>query len=72
MQMVAEHRNGWRVATLCAAVGIPRSSFYRWQKPRPQAGVKRISPRALTPPERQRVLELLHEPRFVDLAPAEV
>ena len=31
MQLVAEHRNGLRVAALCAAVGIPRSSFYRWQ-----------------------------------------
>ena len=69
---MAEHRNGVGVATLCAALGVPRASFYRWQQPRPRIGAKRCSPRALTSPERQRVLELLHEPRFADLAPAEI
>jgi putative transposase len=34
--------------------------------------VKRCSKRALSEGERKRVLDVLHEPRFVDLAPAEV
>jgi putative transposase len=34
--------------------------------------VRRVTPRALAQDERTRVLEILHEPRFVDLAPAEV
>jgi putative transposase len=38
----------------------------------PTALVQRASPRALSDEERQRVLDVLHEPRFCDLAPAEV
>ena len=34
--------------------------------------MKRFVPRALTTDERRNVLDVLHEPRFVDLAPAEV
>ena len=72
MRLVAGRGKELGVAALCAAVGIPRASFYRWQKPSPIAVRERTSPRALSAPERQRVLEVLHEPRFVDLAPAEV
>ena len=72
MRLVAERGKEWGVARLCAAVGIPRASFYRRQTPPPVSARKRPSSRALSAPERQRVLEVLHEPRFVDLAPAEV
>jgi len=72
MQAVAGNRMKRGVAALCAALGVPRASFYRWQRPRPPADSKRSSSRALTSQERQQVLETLHEPRFVDLAPAEV
>ena len=68
MRAVAENRSPRGVV----ALGLPRSSFYRWQKPRPPADSRRTSPRALTSLERQQILEVLHEPRFVDLAPAEV
>ena len=72
MQLVVERGKEFGVKTLCATVGIPRASFYRRQQPRPVAARERTSPRALTPPERQAALELLHEPRFVDLSPSEV
>ena len=72
MRLVAERGKEWGVAALCAAVGIPRASFYRRQQPPRVPAWERISPRALSAPERQRVVEILHEPRFVDLAPAEV
>jgi len=72
MRLVAERGKEWGVAALCTAVGIPRASFYRRQQPLAVPARERTSPRALTPPERQRVVEMLHEPRFVDLAPAEV
>jgi putative transposase len=72
MRVVDQNRTDRGVAALCTALGVSRSSFYRWQKTRPRTGVKRTSPRALTPLERRQVLETLHEPRFVDLAPAEV
>ena len=60
----------------CAALGVPRASLYRRRavlagppiEPRPRPRPER----ALSAAERQTVLELLREPRFVDLAPAEV
>ena len=72
MRLVAERGKELGVAPLCAAVGISRASFYRRQKPPSVPAPARTSPRALTTPERQQVLEMFHEPRFVDLAPAEV
>ena len=72
MRLVAERGTECGVATLCTAVGIPRASFYRRHTPPPVSARTRPSPRALSAPERQRVLAVLHEPRFVDLAPAEV
>lgn len=64
------------VSAACAAVGVARASVHRHRtrlagqgpapRPRPRP------PRALAAVERQTVLSLLREPRFVDLAPAEV
>lgn len=54
----------------CAALGVPRSSLYRAQKPRPIA--VRTSPRAFSAAEKDKVLEALNSPRFQDLAPREV
>ncbi len=59
------------VAPTCAALGLSRETFYRRQRPK-VSGCRRQSPRALGPDERSTVLALLHEPRFVDLAPAQV
>lgn len=55
----------------CAALGIARATFYRRSAPM-HGPVRKWSPRALTAGEKRRVLEVLHEPRFADLAPAEV
>jgi putative transposase len=55
----------------CDAFGVPRSSYYRWLRPK-EAGERRRSPRALSGEERQAVLEVLHDDEFVDLAPAAV
>ncbi len=59
------------VAVVCAAVGIARASYYRQRKPKPPPSSK-VSPRRLADQEREAVLAVLHEPRFADLAPAEV
>ena len=59
------------IKVTCAAVGLPRASYYYRLKPKPPAAA-RTSPRALAPEERKYVLDLLHEPRFEDLAPDEV
>ncbi len=60
----------------CAALGVARSSFYRRRADLAQPpGEPRPRPRpdrALTAAERQAVLDLMREPRFADLAPAEI
>jgi putative transposase len=66
------------VRAACRAVGRSQSSHYRWHRkspvparpaPRP---ARRAQPRALDHDERQQVLDVLHQPRFVDQAPATV
>ncbi len=60
------------IAPTCAALGLPRATYYRRRQPRSPRGCRRSPARALAPAERQAVLARLHEPRFVDLAPAEI
>jgi putative transposase len=68
----------------CAAVGLPRASYYRARpsaqeqpsEPSPSSSPARCrpqrQPRALTNEERAHVLEVLHSERFADAAPATV
>jgi putative transposase len=60
------------VAAACTALGLARATFYRDLRPVHGPERKRASPRALPAEERSAVLGILHEPRFEDLAPAEV
>src|SRR6266700_263578 len=60
------------IAPTCAALGLPRATYYRRRRPTRAAPPRRRSPRALGEAERAAVLEQLHAPRFVDLAPGEV
>jgi putative transposase len=62
------------VVPACAALGLPRATFYRRLTPRPlaPAAPRPRPPRALADAERDAVLDQLHAPRFVDLAPAEI
>ncbi len=71
MQTVQAVGPGLGVAPTCAALALSRATYYRSLSPRPDPQPRTI-PRALTPEERDAVLEVLHEPRFADLAPAEV
>ena len=64
------HRLG--IAPTCTALGLPRATYYRRQRPVPVRPPRDTSPRALRADEQAAVLAVLHEPRFVDLAPAEV
>ena len=72
MEIVATHAIVFGVAAICAAIGMARASFYRWLNPVYGPAMRRSSPRALSSSERDAVLGVLHEDRFVDLAPAEV
>ena len=60
------------IAPTCAALELPRATYYRRRRPQSAPPRRRPSPRALQAGERAAVLAVLHEPRFVNLAPAEV
>jgi putative transposase len=60
------------IAPTCAALGVPRATYYRHRQPRSAPRPRRRPPRALPPAEQAAVLAVLHEPRFVNLAPAEI
>lgn len=65
------------MAAACNALGLPRATFYRHKDGRPAPVVARSVPRqsperALSPEQRQQVLDVLHCERFVDQAPGEV
>jgi len=72
MTTVTEMAPRLGVARTCAALALPRATYYRGQQPRPEPKPRPAPVRALPPEEREQVLAALHEPRFVDLAPAEV
>jgi len=60
----------------CRAFGVSRATYYRHhvvgEVPVPPSSRRPAPPRALSPHERQIVLDTLHSERFVDLAPREV
>lgn len=80
MQVVTEARTTLSCVEACAALAVPRATYYRALavtsagspgsegRTRP----RRASPRALTGVERARVLDVMHEERFVDLAVPQV
>lgn len=71
METIALHGPRLGVGRLCAALVLPRATYYRHLDAQPLQ--KRPKPAsALSAAERQAVLDVLHEPRFADLAPAEI
>lgn len=61
------------VQAACSALGVARATYYRQLKPRPPSVQERPRPPlALTAEERQEVVDVLHAPRFVDLAPRQI
>ena len=71
MQAVTDLGPRLGYAATCVALGLPKATYYRRLKP-PSPPAKRTSHRALGADERCGVLAVLTEPRFADLAPAEV
>jgi putative transposase len=63
-----------RTRRACALVGVPRASLYRRRRPAvaPTSRPRPAPPNALTPAERQQLLEVLHQRRFCDLPAAQV
>ena len=75
MKMIEQHRHEAGTVPLCGALNIPRASFYRQQNQKDNVQPTAPRPRpehALSQREQQTVLNILHAPRFVDLAPPQV
>ena len=76
VELIAIKPNSGIIAAACDALGVSRATLHRRcaaamrplaaRRPRPTPA------RALPPPERKRVIDLLREPQYVDLAPAEI
>ena len=60
------------ITPTCTALGLPTATYYRRIKPKPAPARRPSPPRRLAAQERTAVLEVLHQPEFVDLAPAQV
>jgi putative transposase len=59
------------IATACVALGLPTATYYRRIGPKPPPEPRPSPSRKLAGVERAAVLKVLHEPGFVDLAPAQ-
>lgn len=74
MSTIADLGRDTNTKAACAALGVPRATYYR------QAASLAVTetidrpspPLALTAREEQNVLDVLHEPRFRDFAPSQV
>jgi putative transposase len=72
IETVREVGPGLGIAPTCALLGLPTATYYRRITPKPPPEPRPSPPRTLAAAERGAVLEVLHEPAFVDLAPAQV
>jgi putative transposase len=72
MSIVASLAHDVGVSTACCALDVSRSGFYRWQQPKEKEPSRRYPPLALSFDERNKVLDILHENRFIDKAPQEI
>jgi putative transposase len=60
------------VRAACTALAVARPTYYRHRQPAGAARVRPRPPLALSAPEEQAVLDVLHSERFVDQSPTEV
>ena len=74
MKTIEQEYGNVSIMGLCQALGVPRASLYRRRNHPPnETDTNRQRPKqALSDGERQRVLDTLNSPRFVDDAPPQV
>lgn len=72
IELVCQRDASIQLKAACEAIGVPRATVYRYLR-RSRSGsaptrqrTPRRSPRRLTEPERQKIVEVLHSERFVD------
>lgn len=71
MQLIDNRAACLSISSACNALNFAKASYYRRHKIRLPAE-KKTSARALSQEERQAVLDVLHEPRFMDFPPGQV
>lgn len=69
--MIFTHQKSFSIRSLCAALGEPRASWYRFLKPNPVTSNISRSPRRLTDTEEILIINTLNSERFRDMAPGE-
>src|SRR5204862_4922741 len=69
MRTVTEMAPRLGVARTCAALGLPRASYYRGQQPRSAPKPRPAPVRALPPEEREQVLAALHVSTGTEMSP---
>ena len=72
MRKVLEVSDELGIAPACTAVGLSRATYYRHRRPTAEPRERSAPARKLSDEERHRVLDVLHEPRFVDWAPNQI
>jgi transposase InsO family protein len=65
------HRNDLSVELLCDALGVPRSSWYRWKKPAEHQN-RGTSHRRLSAEDETYILATVNSERFCDMSPGEI
>jgi len=71
MNIVDERSACLPVSKACEWINFPKATYYRL-KQGPKAANRHMSPRSLSADERQKVLDIFHDERFLDLAPPQV
>lgn len=72
MEIVLESAENFGIKPTCDSLRLSRASFYRWRKPSPPQKVRAAHPRALKKEEKEEVLDILNNERFVDQSPPTV
>ena len=73
MQFAQELGSTHGIAAVCDALDISQATYFRARAPMHGPRPKRRSPpRRLSDAERSKLMWIMHEPRFIDLAPAEI
>jgi len=71
METIEKRAPSLPLSIACDAIGFCRSTYYRF-KAGPKPAKRRNIPRALSANERQEILDIMHEERFMDLPPGQI
>ena len=70
--MIENHKNEYRITSLCSAFSVPKSTFYRSNRHKLVRTLHKTSPRRISEHEEAIILETLNSERFCDMSPGEI